>query len=153
MRRLQKRLASRTTRLPPPPISEPLDAAAAAAFADARAPDDYVRVSRGATLPPVARRSSWDELVGPGEEEDAGSRAELLQKLRECAEEFDKAGKAYRARSAREACRLVAEGRADDMNPGLWSIVAGERGESSGRRELNAAVEGGSEESALGAVS
>jgi hypothetical protein len=59
-----------------------------------------------------------------GKENERRMDQPLIDALRAVARQFRDAQQHYRARAADEAVHLVREGRADDINPGLWARVA-----------------------------
>jgi hypothetical protein len=59
-----------------------------------------------------------------GKENERSVDQPLIDALLAVARQFRDAQQHYRARAADEAVRLVREGRADDINPGLWARVA-----------------------------
>jgi hypothetical protein len=73
---------------------------------------------------PARAEQARDDAAEPDEPPPAGEDALLVDALRDVAREFRDARKPYRARAAEHAVALVRDGRADDINPGLWSHVA-----------------------------
>lgn len=124
MRRAQRRFNSRAARPTAPPPASPIGALAAAAFEAAHASVDYIVVRRD-VLPGRSRGCGEDgDAKKDAAQEPAGeSLTPLAASLRLIAADFDSKGCVYRARAAREGARLADDGRADEINAGLWAFV------------------------------